>query len=110
MAFFKSTPAKLMALLNDAVAILTQVGETHWSAWLADCHTQIAADAKSGSNHLLTAFGGMGSFNDLWLCQINGHRVLPADESQINAKLDHLRLRMYDLAQQIQKPGNHGAI
>jgi hypothetical protein len=110
MPFFKSTPEKLVALLNDAVEILTQVGETHWSAWLASCRTQIAADAKSGSNHLLTAFGGMGSFNDLWLCQINGHRALPADESEINAKLDDIRSRMYDLAQQIQKSGNHGPI
>lgn len=99
-----------MTLLDDAVATLTEVGETHWSAWLTDCRNRIAAGDASGTDHLLAAFGGMGSLNDLWLCQTNGHRVLPEDESRMNARLDRLRARTYTLAQTIQKSGRHEAI
>jgi uncharacterized protein DUF6966 len=110
MSLFKSRPEKLIALLDDAVATLTEVGETYWSASLTDCRNRVAAGEKAAVAHLLTAFSGMGSFNDLWLCQTNGHRVSPADEKRMNTRLDRLRSRMYTVARAIQKSGAHEAI
>lgn len=40
----------------------------------------------------------MGSFNDLLLCAVNGHRVAPDDEHAVNAPLPDLRDKIYLLA------------
>jgi hypothetical protein len=50
--------------------------------------------------HLLTAFDGMGSFNDLYLCKANGHAISENEEFEVNANLNRLSSRLYDLAAQ----------
>jgi hypothetical protein len=51
----------------------------HWAERLAgDLRTIRAGDAY-GLDHLLQAFGGMGSINDLVIHPVNGHRVDESD-------------------------------
>jgi hypothetical protein len=43
----------------------------------------------------------MGSINDLWLCQVNGNPVPRERESEINAQLEALRSRAWQLAKTV---------
>ncbi len=38
----------------------------------------------SDANRILSMFGGMGSLNDMYICQMNGHKIEPSDEVAVN--------------------------
>lgn len=93
-----SVQTELVSTLDDTLALLQSCGERHWAKWLAGDRAAIASGSTSAISHLLSAFGGMGSFNDLYLSPANGHVLAEADVSTVNANLDSLRSRLYDLA------------
>jgi hypothetical protein len=64
----------------------------HWSAWLETDRSTIANGDFYGVEHLLRAFGRMGSLNDVAL-----------DEAEKHAKLDALRGALYDCAVALKK-------
>lgn len=82
----------LLAALNDATKLLREHGHTHWAQWLARDREQIANGDLHGVTHLLQAFGGMGSLNDVML----------ADTAE-NERLRNLCTRIYDRAAAIQR-------
>jgi hypothetical protein len=43
----------------------------------------------------------MGSFNDLILAGVNGHRIRREDEASLNERLDELTSRIHELAKQL---------
>jgi hypothetical protein len=94
-----SDGTELIYALDETVALLRSYGEKHWAEWLAGDRASIANGNAGGVTHLLSAFGGMGSFNDLFLSPANGHYLSEADVSATNARLNELRARLYDLAQ-----------
>ncbi|WP_026257851.1 DUF6966 domain-containing protein, partial [Actinopolymorpha alba] len=51
---------------------------------------RIAAGDTYGLDHLLSAFGGMGSLNDLLVLRVNGHEINEAQEGAVNTRLDEL--------------------
>lgn len=59
----------LLEALDEALGRLRRAGETHWQRWLQRGRDQVASGDANGIDHLLSAFGGMGSFNDLTLSQ-----------------------------------------
>jgi hypothetical protein len=54
----------LVAMLDEAVLLLHDAGDAHWSNWLAKDAALIRRHDLYGVEHLLSAYGGMGSFND----------------------------------------------
>lgn len=84
--------AGLLSILDELIALLRGSGETHWSAWLEKDRILIANGDFYGVEHLLRAFGGMGSFNDVAL-----------GETEKDAKLDVLRGALYDCAASLKK-------
>lgn len=53
--------------LHQVVDLLQRQGETRWAEWLAgDCDLIRHGDIF-GLDHLLSAFAGLGSINDVWL-------------------------------------------
>lgn len=97
-----SAGTELISALDETVALLRSCGEKHWAKWLAGDRASIANGNAAGVTHLLSAFGGMGSFNDLFLSPANGHSLSEADVSATNAKLNDLRTRLYGLAQALR--------
>lgn len=84
--------------LATCAALLRSVGETFWAS-------RIEGMASSGANltpyqarQIVAWYGGMGSFNDLLIAQINGHAVLQPEEDAINLVLNKLRATIYDEA------------
>jgi hypothetical protein len=58
----------------------------HWAEWLESSRRQILADDGNGLTHLLRAYGGMGSFNDV----------------QLSGKMSELRTRIYEDASELR--------
>ena len=63
----------LIAALEEAIELLSAAGEEHWRRWFDEGRSMVLAGDPNGTTHLLRAFGGMGSFNDLVLTPDNGH-------------------------------------
>jgi hypothetical protein len=83
--------AALEGVLDETIGLLERYGEDRWAAWLRTSRRRLAAGDAYGLDHLLQAFGGMGSFNDLALMRVNGHWIDPAQEGEFNDLLVRLR-------------------
>ena len=55
----------LLVNLDQAVAMLRNGPTDHWAKWLESDATRIRAGDPNGLSHLLSAYGGMGSINDI---------------------------------------------
>lgn len=85
----------LVKSLDAAISLLDEVGETHWSSWLANDQARIRSGDMNGVEHLLQAFGGMGSLNDV---------VLP--DRDRDDRLWDLRQEIHDAAEQLRRKAN----
>jgi hypothetical protein len=74
---------RLVADLGTLQQWLADRDVSPWADWLQSSRQQIMAHDGNGLSHLLGAYGGMGSFNDL----------------QISPAMQRLRTRIYDDAQ-----------
>ncbi len=84
----------LLEDLASAVECLERCGEEQWAVWLARDAERIRDGHVEGLDHLIRAFGGMGSINDLWLSPINGHSIREEDAQQANEVLHALLMRI----------------
>jgi Domain of unknown function (DUF6966) len=66
-ADFDVSYQKLLDSLDETVALLRRHAEQHWADWLAADRARIAEGDRYALDHLFSAFGGMGSLNDLVL-------------------------------------------
>jgi hypothetical protein len=93
----------LSHLLDEASELLSAHGATQWADWLSKDARLIRASDFYGIEHLLSAFGGMGSFNDVVLCSAsdggNPARMLIAE----NDRLSELRTSIYDTAKKLAR-------
>ena len=94
---------ELTKTLDALIELLNDVGESHWSSWMQKSNKRILNSDYSGIEHLLGAFGGMGSFNDLVLMKVNGHRIKESQTADLNSKLSELRTSIYTLANEIRR-------
>jgi hypothetical protein len=83
--------AGLIANLDEAATLLREHGEGQWLAWLLRCRAELVAHDRAAFDHILAAFGGMGSFNDLLILAVNGHAVRPDQQNVVNERLGDLR-------------------
>jgi len=82
----------LLSILNELIAFLREFREMNWSAWLEKDRGRIANGDFQGVEHLLCAFGSMGSINDVAL-----------DNAERDARLDALRSALYDCAASLRR-------
>lgn len=64
---FDARLQRLREALAEVGQLLQDFGEEHWLAWFARCQVALDASNSAAFNQILSAFGGMGSFNDLVL-------------------------------------------
>ena len=77
----------LVGMLAQAVTILERMGEEHWAAWLRSDLAHLQRGEMYRLDHLLHAFGGMGSINDVMVDPANGHPVDADGAAAVNAEL-----------------------
>lgn len=93
--------ARLAELIEAAEALLSSHGESHWSHWLAKDARLIRHLDLQGVEHFLSAFGGMGSINDLVLHPMNGHRIAEHEVDKANTLFRDLLYEAHELARQL---------
>ncbi|MBU6174021.1 MAG: hypothetical protein KGQ60_09465 [Planctomycetes bacterium] len=89
--------------LREACALLVATGEQHWATWMSQSLSEIENGNLAGVDKLLSAYGGMGSFNDLILTSFDGHLLDDAGYRRWNHQLDSLRSELYALATEIAR-------
>jgi len=93
----------LAGTLDELASLLRRHGELHWASWLERDAGLLRGGDFSGITDLLSAYGGMGSFNDLLLCSQHGHRMDGRDADRVNASLAELRSRAWNLVKEISR-------
>jgi hypothetical protein len=88
---------ELIETLSALINLLEKEGETYWSEWVAEAKARLENLDYSGITHLLRAYGGMGSFNDL--------TVSPEHQS----RLEMLRTQAWELAAEIKRDHTPGS-
>ncbi len=98
---------ELLEVLDEIIRLLEADGEQHWSKWMRQSRARLLDSDYSGIEHLLSAYGGMGSFNDLVICQSyeNGQFRWKEGYVEKNNRLDELRCKAWELADHIRR--NH---
>ena len=93
---FDGRLAHLLENLDEVVDLFRVHGETRWLAWATTCRSQLATYDAAAFDHVLGAFGGMGSLNDLLILGYNGHTVGPDEEATVNRRLSDLRTSIWE--------------
>ena len=70
---------QLIGAATELTEFLRSFGEDGWADWVDRDVARIRAGDRYGIDHLLTAFGGMGSLSDLLIHPVNGYDVQMAD-------------------------------
>ena len=96
---------ELLKIINEIIQLLESDGETHWSRWMRQSRDLLLNSDYSGIEHLLSAYGGMGSFNDLVICQSyeNGQFRWKENHVEKNDRLNELRGKAWELADDIRR-------
>ena len=97
----------LRQLLEACEALLRSVGEGFWAGRIAEVLGQNREGeiCNRGIEEVLSWYGGMGSFADLYISQVNGDLVGPEEERGVRQTLDDLRERIYTAAAAQKRPG-----
>jgi len=98
---------ELLAVLDELIQLLESEGEGHWSGWMRQSRRRLLDSDYSGIKHLLSAYGGMGSFSDLIISQSyeNGQFQWKEEHVEKNKRLNELRGKAWELADRIRR--NH---
>ena len=92
----------LLSLLEEAASLLRKHKVDHWANWLERDAQLIRGLDFYGVEHLLSAFGGMGSLNDLALAQPSAENpaILASspDDSRFQSLLGQIHMLATKLA------------
>jgi hypothetical protein len=94
---------KLLEALDRAVALLRDCSVDFWADWLESDRRKIAEGDRYALEHLLMAFGGMGSFNDLVIHPLSGHVVDDVDVDRVNRELTTHRSEIWSAAKAMKR-------
>ena len=89
---------KLVAMLEEAETSLRKHGNSHWADWLKKDRSLIGSLDLYGIEHLLSAFGGMGSLNDQVLAEPSKDNPNKQAVSADNVRLQSLLSEIHFLA------------
>ena len=83
-------------------SLLQGYGVQFWADWITQDRRRVEAGDECWIDHLLRAYGGMGSLNDVVIHPANGHYVTAADIGPANGRLAKLRSRTYAAATRLK--------
>lgn len=96
---------ELICILDQLAIVLESDGDTHWSFWMRKARALLLDSDYSGIEYLLSAYGGMGSLNDLILGQsyVDGVLSWNPGHVELNEKFIELRNNAEQLANAIKR-------
>ncbi len=80
---------RLADALDDLAAFLAAHGERSWAEWVAQDAGRVRRADGNGVIHFLSAFGGMGSLNDLVFHPLNGN-ASDGEAGALNERFEQL--------------------
>jgi hypothetical protein len=101
-AEFDARYVRLLANLRSMADLLRDAGVEGWPDWVERAITLINAGDAFGLTHMLGAYGGMGSLNDLVIDPRNGHTVTDDEADLLDRELIQLRSAVWDDATALQ--------
>lgn len=75
-------------VLDSLHRLLLETGVDFWANWIAE-DIELWENDQSVSHHL-NAYGGMGSFSDVYICVDNKHNITEKQEPWVNRLFEHL--------------------
>jgi uncharacterized protein DUF6966 len=93
--------ARLVAALSDTAELLRFHAVEHWPERLESHAERVRLADIEAVPSLLAEFGGMGSFNDVWIDPRNGHRITMKQVQSVNQRFGKLRAEIYELARSL---------
>jgi hypothetical protein len=81
-------------VLEELVALLEQCSEARWCSRIREDLRFLKNQDAFGAERFLSYRGGMGSLNDLVLCQLNGHTIEKSREGDVNIRFAALRVTL----------------
>ena len=93
--------AHLVAALSETAELLRAHGVEHWPERLESHAERVRLVHIEAVRGLLADFGGMGSFNDVWIDSRNGHRIAIDQVQPVNLRFGKLRSEIYQLARSL---------
>ena len=93
----------LAVMINEAESLLRKHGISHWADWLKKDSRFIRNLDFYGIEHLLSAFGGMGSLNDLRLAEpskSNPNVLVPSPDDE---RFQSLLIEIHALATKLSR-------
>jgi hypothetical protein len=96
---------ELIGVLNELSYILESDGNSHWAEWMRKARARLLNSDYSGVDYLLSAYGGMGSLNDLVLGQSHRDGAFEWKQgyAELNDKFTSLRSQAWELADAIKR-------
>jgi hypothetical protein len=100
--------SRILDLLSQLLSILRDHSVAEWEVEIADRVEGLRSAAQAGDSHLLIKelqevmrmFGGMGSFNDVFVTERAGHRIGPGQVGTVNSRLQKLSTELFVLVEQ----------
>ncbi len=96
--------AQLLDALDEAIQLLRRFSIDRWADWLENDRSRIDGGDTAALDHLLSAFGGMGSLNDV-VIYTTTHQLPHKGtyEVEANEQLYDCRDRIWGLAKALKR-------
>ncbi|WP_373369490.1 DUF6966 domain-containing protein [Laribacter hongkongensis] len=92
-------------MLDELVSVLESGGNAHWGEWIRQARTRLLNSDYSGIECILSAYGGMGSLNDVVLGQSCKDGVIEwkPESVELNERFAMLNRKAWELASSIKQ-------
>ncbi len=87
---------RLLANLGRGIELYHRYEVTPWEQWLRKARAEIVAGDAHGLAYMLSAYGGMVSINDLYICPWNGHPVAEGRWERVTDLHDEITEAIYE--------------
>lgn len=94
---------RLVTVLEEMANLLEGHSERDWADWISKDIAWIRRGDGYGVLHLLSAFGGMGSLNDVVFHPMNGNIATIAEAGPLNERFQVLKSEAYLLATALRR-------
>ncbi|MGF7236961.1 MAG: DUF6966 domain-containing protein [Frankia sp.] len=99
---FDDRLARLGAVIDETIELLHDHGESSWRSRVERWRQRLAGYNSVAFDGILSAYGGMGSLNDLVIMVFNGHNIARENEAAVNQHLARLRSTIWSEATELR--------
>lgn len=92
---------ELVVRCQELARFLRGFNELNWAGWIEEVIVDMRQNSRTGVEHLLAGYSGIGSLSDVYLCPEAGHRLSARDEAAINEQFLLMLAKVNNLAREI---------